>query len=163
MGDERFYQSTYPIRFEWGQEGVRRLAPLSGVVVIVDVLSFCTAVDVAMSKDAIVFPYRYHDPSALTFAQSVDAILAGERGHAFSLSPSSLLFLPSKTRIVLPSPNGSTCTVVAQEAGCVVIAGCLRNASHVAAFIKRHYAREMISVIACGEQWPNGHLSAARS
>ncbi|WP_020375950.1 2-phosphosulfolactate phosphatase [Sulfobacillus thermosulfidooxidans] len=156
-----FSQSAYPIRFEWGPEGVGRLAPLSGVVVIVDVLSFCTSVDIAVSKDAVVFPYRYHDQSASAFAQSIHALLADKRGQGFSLSPSSLLSLPSQSRIVLPSPNGSTCTVLAQENGALVIAGCLRNASQVAAFIKRHYAHETISVIACGEQWPNGRLRPA--
>lgn len=55
INDDMFSQSAYPIRFEWGPEGVDRLAPLSGVVVIVDVLSFCTSVDIAVSKDAMVF------------------------------------------------------------------------------------------------------------
>ncbi len=108
-----FDQTSYRIRFEWGAEGVRRLAPRSHVVVIVDVLSFTTCVDVAVSRDAVVFPYRYKDDSAITFAQAVGALLAGKRGQVPSLSPDSLLTLAPHSRLVLPSPNGSTCTVIA--------------------------------------------------
>lgn len=53
-----FDQMSYRIRFEWGTEGIRRLAPRSQVVVIVDVLSFTTCVEVAVSRDVVVFPYR---------------------------------------------------------------------------------------------------------
>ena len=42
--------------FEWGAEGVRRLAPRSQVVVIVDVLSFTTCVDV---RSLHPFPERF--------------------------------------------------------------------------------------------------------
>jgi 2-phosphosulfolactate phosphatase len=35
-----FDQSEYDIRFEWGLAGVKALAPICDVMVIVDVLSF---------------------------------------------------------------------------------------------------------------------------
>ena len=149
------------MRFEWGTEGVQRLAPLSHVVVIVDVLSFTTCVDVAVSRDAVVFPYRYKDDSDMAFAQLVGAILAGKRGQVPSLSPGSLLSLPLHSRLVLPSPNGSTCTVIAQESKVPVLAECLRNAQAVSNFIQRHYPRAAVTVIACGEQWPSGMLRPA--
>jgi 2-phosphosulfolactate phosphatase len=156
--DSVFNQTEYRIRFEWGEEGARRLAPISDVVVVVDVLSFTTCVEIVVSKESVVFPYRYKDQSAVTFARSVGAELADKRGKTPSLSPSSLFNLRPGSCIVLPSPNGSTCTVVAAQAGASVIAGCLRNASAVAAYIKQHYPTGTISVVACGERWPNGHL-----
>jgi len=154
-------QMSYRIRFEWGTEGIRRLAPRSQVVVIVDVLSFTTCVDVAVSGDAVVFPYRYKDDSAIEFAQSVGALLAGKRGLVPSLSPASLLSLAPHSRLVLPSLNGSTCTRIAQEFGVPVIAGCLRNARAVSEFIHRQYPHAGVTVIACGEQWPSGMLRPA--
>ncbi|SEN37056.1 2-phosphosulfolactate phosphatase [Paenibacillus sp. OV219] len=137
------------------------MAPLSRVVVIIDVLSFTTSVEVAVSREATVFPYRYKDDSAIKFAESVGAILAGKRGQTPSLSPESLLALPPQARIVLPSQNGSVCTVAAQESNVITIAGCLRNAAAVADFINLHYPSEAVSVIACGEQWGNGSLRPA--
>ncbi|MDQ0896833.1 2-phosphosulfolactate phosphatase [Paenibacillus sp. V4I7] len=159
--DDVFNQGQYYVRFEWGAEGVKRLAPISSVVVIIDVLSFTTCVEVAVSRESLVYPYRYKDESAIKFAQSVSAILAEKRGKTPSLSPESLLSLPPQSRIVLPSPNGSTCTVVANESNAFTIAGCLRNAFAVSDFIKRHYPGDVISVIACGEQWENGMLRPA--
>lgn len=161
MNEDVFNQDPYCVRFEWGAEGVRRLAPLSSVVVIIDVLSFTTCVEIAVSRGAMVFPYRYKDDSTRTFAESVNAILAEERGKSPSLSPGSLLSLPLQSRIVLPSLNGSTCTVIAKEFGVFTIAGCLRNAFAVSSFIKCHYLGKVISVIACGEQWSNGMLRPA--
>lgn len=161
MNQDVFHQTPYRVRFEWGAEGVRRLAPLSQVVVIIDVLSFTTCVEVAVSRDAVVFPYRYKDDSAIAFAESIDAILAKQRGQTPSLSPYSLLSLPPQARIVLPSQNGSACTVVAQASNVVTIAGCLRNAAAVADYINRHYPNEVVSVIACGEHWEDGGLRPA--
>jgi 2-phosphosulfolactate phosphatase len=161
INEDVFNQTKYPVRFEWGEEGVRRLAPLSSVVVIIDVLSFTTCVDVAVSRGVTVFPYRYKDNSARTYAQSVDAVLAGKRGESPSLSPGSLLSLSSQARIVLPSPNGSTCTVIAKESNAIPIAGCIRNAFAVSSFIQERYTDSVVSVIACGEQWSNSVLRPA--
>jgi 2-phosphosulfolactate phosphatase len=42
-----FYDQTdYAIRFEWGVPGIDVLAACSDVVIIVDVLSFSTCVDI---------------------------------------------------------------------------------------------------------------------
>ncbi len=149
-------QAGFDARFEWGMEGVRRLAPLSNVVVIVDVLSFSTCVDVAVSRGGTVFPYRWRDASAEQFAREHDALLAVSRSevtpeHPYSLSPLSLERLPSGARIVLPSPNGSTLAFHAADAGAVVVAGCLRNASVVAKAARS--LGETITVIAAGERW----------
>ena len=81
----------------------------------------------------------------------------------YTLSPSTLDALPSGARLVLPSPNGARCVRAAHERGVpVVIAGCLRNASAVAAFARESAgAGVAIAVIAAGERWPDGTLRPA--
>lgn len=154
-------QRTYQLRFEWGIDGLRACAAQSDVIVVVDVLSFTTSVDIAVSRGAMVYPYRSKDESAALFARQKGAVLAGSRGDALSLSPASMLSVGSQTRVVLPSPNGSTCTVEADLAGCKVVAGCLRNASAVARMLRNDTCGEVISVIACGEHWASGQLRPA--
>jgi 2-phosphosulfolactate phosphatase len=56
-----FDQAEYALRCEWGASGVRQLAAISDVLIVVDVLSFSTAVDIAVSNGAIVFPYGSRD------------------------------------------------------------------------------------------------------
>jgi phosphosulfolactate phosphohydrolase-like enzyme len=46
-------QAAWRVRFDWGPEGLVAVGA-ADVVVIVDVLSFCTAVDVAVSRGAAV-------------------------------------------------------------------------------------------------------------
>ena len=76
-----------------------------------------------------------------------------------SLSPASLALLEPSTAVVLPSPNGSTCAVLAQESGATVVAGCLRNACAVARWSAGRTGP--VTVIACGERWPDGSLRTA--
>lgn len=130
------------IAVEWGANGLRHLAN-GRVVVIVDVLSFSTAVSVAVARGARVVPC---DPS------DERAQLAAKRGDAgFTLSPASLLDVPAGTSLVLPSPNGSLLAAIAHEHGAsAVVAGCLRNATAVAEWIRNR--GEPAAVIAAGEQ-----------
>ncbi len=145
-----FDQQEFDIRFEWGEHGVATLAPISDVVIIVDVLSFSTSVEIAVNRGAIVFPYRWRDDRAVDYAASVDAVLAGSRAHSgYSLSPQSLMNIPNGARIVLPSPNGASLTLAAKPTS--VIAGCLRNARAIALAASR-YGRK-VAVIAAGERW----------
>lgn len=145
-----FNQSEFDIRCEWGEKGVFRLAPISDAIIIVDVMSFTTCVEVAVSRGAIIFPYRYRDESAADYARSVDAVLAGHRGKSkYSLSPASLIDIPEGTRLVLPSPNGSTLTVATGDTP--TFAGCLRNCRAVASAAMRCGKR--VSVVPAGERW----------
>jgi 2-phosphosulfolactate phosphatase len=155
-----FDQSDYAVRCEWGMEGLEHLAPTSDVIVIVDVFSFTTAVDIAVSRGASVYPYRWRDESAADFAETVGAKLAAaSRGdpEGFSLSPRSMMKLEAGARIVLPSPNGATLSLAAGSA--VTIAGCLRNASAVARAAAAY--GEKITLIPAGERWESGALRPA--
>ena len=112
-----FDQSRYQVRFEWGSDGLDRLAP-SDVVVVVDVLSFSTTV--------------------------TDRVAAGETVGLHDARSESI--------------NGAVIAERAGAAGAVVFAGCLRNASAVAAAAlavqQRRAQRTSIAVIAAGERTP---------
>ncbi len=150
-------QTAFDVRCEWGSNGVEALADCR-TFIIVDVLSFSTCVGVAITASAMVFPYRYNDDTAPEFALRHRAVLAGRRGSGYSLSPGSLLTVPSGTRLVLPSPNGATISLVAARHGHVLV-GCLRNRSAVCS---RAVALEgPFAVIPAGERWEDGSLRPA--
>lgn len=150
-----FDQAEFEVRCEWGEQGVLQLAPISDVVVIIDVLSFSTCIDVANSRGAIVFPYQWRDESAQTFAQSINAELAEKRGGSrYSLSPTSLLCISQGTRLVLPSPNGSSLSLA--TAATLTLTGCLRNCRAVALAAASYGQR--IAIVPAGEKWRNGSL-----
>jgi len=174
-----FDQSGFSVRFEWGENGLTALLASTDVLVIVDVLSFSTAVEVAVSRGAAVLPFPIRDAgAAAAFAERENAILAvgrqqvptrrcAPRGAScappFSLSPVSLLRLPPHARLVLPSPNGSALSRIAAQASRTVFAGCLRNASAVAAAATDAAGAGIrtVGVIAAGERWPDGSLRPA--
>lgn len=142
-------------RFDWGAEGLTALAPHCAVVVIVDVLRFTTAVTCALESGATVLPYRWNDDGAPGYAVANDALLAGRREDgALSLSPTDLLTVEPGTRLVLPSPNGSTLAFMAREMGVAhVLAGCIRNAAATARAARQLADGGPIGVIASGERW----------
>lgn len=148
-------QAGAAVRFEWGPTGVEAIA--ADHVVIVDVLRFTTAVEAAVARSAVVYPYRWKDSSAADFARDMGAQLAdGTDPAGPSLSPVRLSALDPGDRVVLPSPNGSTCAAIASEQGATVVAGCLRNAAAVADWLRN--AGGSVAVIACGERWHDGTL-----
>ncbi|MGW0907655.1 2-phosphosulfolactate phosphatase [Streptomyces sp. NPDC002853] len=168
--EEWFTQAEHAVRFEWGPEGARRLMAGGDVacLVVVDVLSFTTAVSVAVDAGTKVFPYAWRDESAVAFARERDAALAvGRRGvtegSPWSLSPAALRRAPFTPRLVLPSPNGSAIAAAAGTSG-VVVAGCLRNAAAVGSWLAgQGYGRpgRPVAVIAAGERWGDGSLRPA--
>lgn len=151
------------VRFDWGMQGLESL--LGGgvrTIVIVDVLRFSTAVDVACGRGAAVTPFSGSATEAAEEASRRGAVVAGETPSGGdttvpSLSPVSLRNLTSSDHILLPSENGSRLARHASTAGVVVLAGCLRNASAVAATITDF----PVGVIAAGETWPDGSLRVA--
>lgn len=152
------------IRFEWGPVGGAELAKTCDVLVVVDIFSFTTAVDVALTRGAIVYPYPRQDASAVEFARTIGADLAVDRRNIseerpYSLWPRSLEQIPNGLKLVLPSPNGSAISAAAVQTGRQVLAGCLRNRSAIA--LAALTLGTTIGVIAAGERWPDGSLRPA--
>jgi 2-phosphosulfolactate phosphatase len=146
-------------RCDWGVTGHDSLAP-AAVVIVIDVLSFSTCIDIAVGRGVGILPYRWKDDSARAFAKANGAELAGSRGTSrYSLSPLSFHVAPVGLRCVLPSPNGAVLSLRASESGSVVLSGCLRNASAVAAAATRIGAT--FNVCPAGERWPDGSLRFA--
>jgi 2-phosphosulfolactate phosphatase len=150
-----FDQAGYDLRCEWGLAGLRAMS--SDVVIIVDVLSFSTAVDIAVSNGAAVLPYPYKDDSAAEFAAESGAILASRRGNGYSLSPESLESLRKGAALVLPSPNGGALSFESRAA--TTFTACLRNCEAVAA--QAADCGSSIAVIPAGELWADGSLRPA--
>ncbi|HEX2264630.1 MAG TPA: 2-phosphosulfolactate phosphatase [Pseudonocardiaceae bacterium] len=147
-------QDGYDVRLEWGREGVALLGAHCAVVVIIDVLSFCTAVDVAVERGAAVLPLPWGDERALDAAQRAGALLAGPRGsQGFTPSPTSLQTVPAGVGLALPSPNGATLCAIAQRTGAHVLTGCLRNAAAIARTAHQLARGGPIGLVPAGERW----------
>lgn len=100
-----FGQDDFDIRLDWGATGASTLQADSSVVV--DVLSFSTTVTIAVGRGIQVFPYRWDDAGAESFAAEHDAVLAVGRleatkhgGAPPSLSPAGLLVAEPVSRRV---------------------------------------------------------------
>ncbi|MFF5932745.1 2-phosphosulfolactate phosphatase [Streptomyces sp. NPDC012508] len=155
------------VTFGWGPTEAAVLARDAACLVVVDVLSFTTSVGVAVESGTAVFPYRWRDETAVTYAAGLDAALAVGRKEAspetpWTLSPAALRAAPPTPRLVLPSPNGSTISAEAGDA--TVVAASFRNRTAVARWLARHgYGSESrpLAVVASGERWPDGSLRPA--
>ncbi len=156
-------QRRHQVRFDWAEHGLRALAGFSSVVVVVDVLSFGTAVDVATGRGARVLPLPWRDERARRAADDAGAVLASRRSRSeWSLSPSSLRTLPRDTLLALASPNGATLSARAARSGATVFAGCLRNAAAVANAAREAAGNDgAVAVIAAGERHEDGALRPA--
>lgn len=151
-------QHRHRLRCEWGPEAIERLAPHVDTVVIVDVLSFTTCVEVACSRGATVFPWALDAGGVTEFAAARGAIVASrDRSVSPSLSPTSLLAVERNLRLVLPSPNGSRLSRAVGERR--TFAACLRNAPLVAREVERLGGD--VLVVPAGERWPGDTLRPA--
>jgi 2-phosphosulfolactate phosphatase len=151
--------SSIRVEFEWGTNGVHHLSEFCDALIIIDVLSFSTCVDIAVSRGAVVYPYRWKDESAKIFAQERHAKLALGRNDnpEFSLSPQTMYNLNVGDALVLASPNGSELSLM--QGNIPVYTACLRNADAVAKYIQTQSKR--IGVIAAGERWSDNSLRPA--
>lgn len=165
ISEQLFGQRSAGVRFEWGPVGAGAISRGDGCLIIVDVLSFTTAVSVATSRGMAICPHPWGEPIAERLVAQ-GAELAVHRGEEtperpWSLSPAGLARAPVTPTLVLPSPNGSA--IAAASSG-VVVAGCLRNASAVVDWVLDHGyggADRPIAVVAAGERWPDRSLRPA--
>ena len=161
-----YTQSGFRLAFDWGPSGAA--VAEAGVVAVVDVLSFTTAVTVAADQGIDVLPYRWRDESAVAYAEQHDAALAVGRSQAgnqgISLSPASIRCAQGVQRLVLPSPNGSTISQQLSDSGSTVLAVSLRNTAAAAAWTVARLAEDpsaTVTAIAAGERWTVGSLRPA--
>lgn len=129
-----FTQDGFGVRLEWGLDGVETLAPYCTVLIIVDVLSFTTSVDMIVGQGGRV-TLRAASPQA-TGLRRPSALKSVQPGQEFTMT----------------SPNGGRlCERAAKQA--LVMAGCLRNAAAVADKAIDLADRGPIGVVPAGEQW----------
>ena len=146
-----------------GTGGAAGVGRGGGVLVMVDVLSFTTAVGVAVERGVAVYPAAARDTDAVQLAETLGAVLAVDRremtmAHPWSLSPAALRSARAPERLVLPSPNGSA--IAAAAGGRAVVAASLRNARAVATWMTGRQDGPFC-VIAAGERWSDGALRPA--
>src|SRR5687767_1376066 len=142
MTEGVFSQPGSGARFDWGPAGAAELARVCSVLVVVDVLSFSTAVDVAVGRGTRVHPFPWSD-QARAYADRLGAAVAVGRQQVtdaspWSLSPAALQRAPFVAELVLPSPNGASICSAAASTGVPVVAACLRNAPAVARWLHGH-------------------------
>jgi 2-phosphosulfolactate phosphatase len=135
------------------------LAERCDVLVIVDVLSFTTSLSIAVAGAATVWPHPWRD-GAEELARELGAAVVRGRSTAegLTLSPASLVGLEPGMRLVMPSPNGSVIAHSAVQSAIPMVAGSLRNASAVAAYLSG-YSR--IGLVPAGERWSDDSLRPA--
>jgi 2-phosphosulfolactate phosphatase len=161
-----YAQDGFRVGFDWGPVGAQVVA--GSLVAVVDVLSFTTAVTVAVDLGIDVYPYRWRDETAVAYAKQYDATLAVGRSEAgpgdISLSPATIRQAQGVERLVLPSPNGSTISEQLSDSGATVIAVSLRNRRAAADWVNARLADApdlKVVAIAAGERWKDGSLRPA--
>ena len=158
INPETFSQHPYRCKLDWGLRGACQAAERGDILVIVDTLSFSTAVACAVHQGGIVFPCSKTEDTA-AFAQRIGGEAAVNRRDVpqngrFSLSPLTYLGLEPGTRIVLASPNGATCSRLSREVP-YLFTGAFVNSEAVATAVSQILSTTnlCVTVIACGEQW----------
>src|SRR5690349_24233693 len=94
-----YTQHPYRCRLDWGRRGVRQAAERGDILVIVDTLSFSTAVITAVHAGGFIYPCSPEEDAA-ALARQIGAEVAV---HRYQVPQAG-------TRIVLVSPNGATCS-----------------------------------------------------
>ncbi len=153
-----YAQTPYRCRLEWGRDGARRAAARGDMLVVVDTLSFSTAVATAIHHGGSIYPCARNETPAEVAAR-IGGEAAVHRNHCpaqgrFSLSPVTFIGMQPGTIVVLGSPNGATCSRYARDIP-YLCAGALVNARAVGraitALLRQH--NRQVTVVAAGERW----------
>ena len=146
------------VRLAWGRRGAQAAAEGGNILVIVDTLRFSTATATAVHHGALIYPCPLDEAVASALARRVGGEVANVRRTStpsrFTLSPRSYLAIEPGTRVVLPSPNGSTCCQYGSRTPALFV-GTLVNAQAVAGAVSYLLSASQlnVTVLACGERW----------
>lgn len=144
--------ATMIVEAGWGGEAVVRASARGRAIVIVDVLSFGTAVDVACGRGCRVMPVTPRNADSARTKVPGALVAGSRRSGGPSLSPASLARLPSGTVLILPSPNGAALSSLARSD--IVVAGCFRNVRAVADYLQD--LNQPLTLVAAGESDDRG-------
>ncbi|MFD0710519.1 2-phosphosulfolactate phosphatase [Paenibacillus sp. GCM10027626] len=157
-----FDQSPFEVKLEWGQKGARIASDRGDIVIIVDVLSFSSTVVTAVEYGAEIYPYPPPiNDDAKAYADRIGAKMVWGRAESIkydghSLSPLSFTASDKGQKFIMCSLNGAACSRIASKVPALLV-GCPLNATAVVN--KANYLRTKlksdITVIACGEKWPD--------
>jgi 2-phosphosulfolactate phosphatase len=148
------------VRLAWGRRGAHDAAERGDILVVVDTLRFSTAAATAVHHGALIYPCATDEALYTALALRVGGEVALHHAAAptptrFSLSPRSFLTIEPGMRVVLPSPNGSTCSQYGSRAPALFV-GALVNAQAVAgavSYLLNEDSHLNVTVLACGERW----------
>lgn len=128
------------------------------VLVLVDVLSFSTAVATGASRGVVFYPAgsRRRAEALALEREAVASVPRKEtRPGRYSLSPRSYLEAPPGLRVALRSPNGARMAILSKGAPAVLVAGIVNaSAAGGAASAGAKAAGCGVTIVACGERSP---------
>ena len=152
----------WEVPLAWGPRGFDALAVACDAVIIVDVLSFSTSVDIVLAAGATVFPCGDRE-EARALAAAVRGVAVVRRGEpGLSLSPASLSAIPPGTRLALAAVNGGAVAAraISGRRDLLVFVACLRNMAAVATAVRALAQRPGLA--AAGERRRDGSIRFAR-
>ena len=154
-----FDQAPFQCRMDWGARGAKEASERGDIIIVVDVLSFSSAITNAVHNGVVIYPFpRTGDINE--YGKLVDAevcILERSRARELglpSLSATSFNESHRGKKYIVSSINGATCVKAANERNFIFI-GCLLNAQAIANVVNQIQKEKKlnITVVACGERW----------
>lgn len=150
---------TTRVQLAWGRRGAQQAAERGDILVVIDTLRFSTTASTAVHHGALIYPCPLDEAMFNELARRVGGEVAivwrnSSTPARFTLSPSSYLAIEPGTRVVLPSPNGSTCCQYGSMTPALFV-GALVNAQAVAQAVSQLLVASdlNVTVLACGERW----------
>jgi 2-phosphosulfolactate phosphatase len=152
------------VRLAWGRRGAQSAAERGDILVVIDTLRFSTAAATAVHYGALIYPCAPDEALVTALAERVGGEVAWHSARPrqpssapprFTLSPRSYRLVEPGTRVVLPSPNGSTCCQYGARAAALFV-GALVNAQAVAEAVSQLLSTATqltATLLPCGERW----------